>query len=219
MRGRIILKRIIIYTFCANLILGLIPSVFALQNSYAKDDNGNHYGQTKEHANNGNHYGQTKNGNNGNHYGQADQTLAQETNPSQGKLEGKKLTLCQNKEAVLKTTMLRSVTQAQHQLSVFKSIADRTRACYQAQGHTDKEYSDLSVDARTKYAAAKEIVDNLSVQTFACNDADPKQILVTFRDAVAAKNHALADYRSAVKDLIVSVKSAQAQPMHEVEAR
>lgn len=200
------MKKVIAYTFCAGFVLGIVPTTFAMQTSYAKNDNGNHYGQIK-------------NGNNGNHYGQINQTAAQESTPSQGKLEGKKLTLCQNKETALKTTMQQSASQAQHQLDVFKSIADRTRAFYRAEGHTDADYSTLSSDARVKYDAAKEIIGNLSAQSFSCSDSEPKQILITFRDAVTAKNQALEDYRRAVKDLILSVKSAQIQSTHQIEAR
>lgn len=187
-------------------MLGVIPAAFALQTSYAKDDNGNHHGQIK-------------NGNNGNHYGQMNHDSLETNDASSGKLEGQKLTICQREESILKTTMQRAIDQGERQLSVFKSIADRTKAFYQDQGRVSAEYAAANAAADTKYNSAKEIIDNLSTQTFACSDDNAKHILVTFRNAVTAKNQALHEYRTAVKDLIVTVKSAQKSREHQAEAR
>lgn len=224
------MKKFVLYTFCASLTLGIIHDMFAAQTSYAKDDNGNHYGQIKNatngnSGNNGNHYGQIKNGNNGNHYGQVNQVNQAESAPAEAspeptevKLEGEKLTFCQKKESTLKTHMQRAIDQGENQLNVFKTIENRTKIFYLAQGHTVSTYETASSEADDKYAIAKEIVDNLSTQTFTCSDNNPKQILTTFHDAVTAKNQALNDYRTAVKNLIVAVKSAQSQSTP-VEAR
>ena len=45
--------------------------------------------------------------------------------------------------------------------------------------------------------------------SFSCESDDPKGVMVEFKTALQTRNTVLKEYKTAIKDLIVAVKSAQ----------
>jgi hypothetical protein len=137
------------------------------------------------------------------------------------RLDAKKLEMCSKKQDKITSSMQRVSAQGLNQLDVFKKIADRTIAFYKSKGRTVTNYDQLVADVNAKYKAAKTAVDSISTtSTFDCSSDNPKEALSIFRDNHKQKTAALKEYKTSIKNLIVAVKSAQAeQTPPEVEAR
>jgi hypothetical protein len=67
------------------------------------------------------------------------------------------------------------------------------------------------VDVTTAQTDAQTAVDTIkSASTgFSCDSDDPQAFVGTFKDSLKSEISALQDYRTAVKDLTVGVKSVQ----------
>lgn len=137
------------------------------------------------------------------------------------RLDAKKLELCSKKQDKITSSMQRVSAQGLNQIDVFKQIADRTMAFYKSRGRTVTNYDQLVADVNAKYKAAKTAVDSIStISTFDCSGDNPKEALSIFRDNHKQKTAALKEYKTSIKNLIVAVKSAQAdQTPPQVEAR
>ncbi len=143
------------------------------------------------------------------------QTTEQQTTTAnkvaQTRLADAKLKACQNREKAITNIMSRLADRGQKQLNLFSSIADKTEAFYATKGKTVATYDALVADLATKKAAAEEAVNTVTSTstTFKCDGTDPKGVVSSFKDSLKAEITTLKDYRTAVKDLIVGVKSAQ----------
>jgi Sec-independent protein translocase protein TatA len=144
----------------------------------------------------------------------ADQARGQAQDAKQNaiaRLEGAKLKACQTREKAVTNIMARIADRGQKQIDVFTKIADRTKAFYQDKNRPLSNYDALvaEVNATQEAAvAANAVVKNVSIN-FACEGDNPKAVAGSFKDLVKTQNTALKEYRTAVKNLIVGVKSAQ----------
>jgi len=134
---------------------------------------------------------------------------AQET--AKTHLADAKLKACQNREKVITNIMARLGSHGQKQIELFNKIAERTETFYTDKGKTLANYDALVADVTAKKAAAQAAVDAAKsmVPEFKCDGTDPKGVAASFKDKLKAQNDALKAYKTAVKDLIVGVKSAQ----------
>lgn len=133
------------------------------------------------------------------------------TNTNRG-LEAAKLRVCQNRQAAIGRILSRMADRAQRQLDVFTTIAERVQVFYARKGRTLANYDALVADANAKKTAVNVQVTALgSAATFNCNADDPKGLVRAFKDKLRTTNTALKDYRTAVKNLVSGVKSAQGQ--------
>src|SRR6185369_3265620 len=105
----------------------------------------------------------------------------------------------------------RIATRGQKQLDLFSTIAERTETFYTNKGKTLSNYDALVADVNAKKAAAQTTVDatKTAVTVFKCDGTDPKGAAASFKDALKNEIDALKAYKTAVKNLIVGVKSVQ----------
>ena len=127
------------------------------------------------------------------------------------RLEGKKLELCKAREQRIAATMTQMSSRGENHLAVFTKIADRVEAFYKDKGRTVANYDALVAEVDAKRQAAETAIESTkSVDgVFSCDSDNPKIASEQFRDAFRAQVAALKDYRTAIKNLIVAVKSAQ----------
>lgn len=97
------------------------------------------------------------------------------------------------------------------QLSLFTTIANRVEAFYTKSGKTLVTYNTLVATVNsTKAAATTEVEAVKSTSTgFNCTSTDPKGFATTFRTNVKAEIDALNAYKTAIKNLIVGVRSIE----------
>jgi len=143
---------------------------------------------------------------------QEDRTKADEKKEEvKTRLAETKLKVCQTREKVITNIMSRVSTRGQKQVDLFTKIADRTKAFYVEKGKTLSNYDSLVANVNSKKTAAQSAVDAVkSTSTeFKCDGTDPKGVAATFKGGLKAQDEALKAYKTAVKDLIVGVKSVQ----------
>ena len=72
-------------------------------------------------------------------------------------------------------------------------------------------YEELVATADDKKTVAQAAVDKVKATsvTFKCDGTDPKGAAQSFKDSLKAEIAALKEYKTAVKNLIVGVKSVQ----------
>lgn len=127
------------------------------------------------------------------------------------KLKDDKLKICQKREGHINDNMSTLAIRGQERLDLFTTIAERTETFYKNKGKTLANYDALVTAVGAKKAAAQTAVDAVisNSVSFKCDGSDPKGVAAEFKSKVKAMNSALKDYRSAVKNLIVGVKSVQ----------
>jgi hypothetical protein len=126
-------------------------------------------------------------------------------------LAAAKLRSCQNREKAINNIMTRIADRGQKQVDLFTTIATRVETFYTAKGKTLSNYDALVSDVNTQKAAAQTEVDALKASsvTFKCDGTDPKGAAQSFKSNLKAEIDALKAYKTAVKNLIVGVKSVQ----------
>lgn len=138
-------------------------------------------------------------------------TATEKRQEAKGKLEAAKLRACQNREKAIQNILVRFSDRGTKQLEVFSTIADRTQAFYAEQGNTAANYEELLENVNSKKVAAESAVAAVSDNStrFNCEADNPKEAVNSFKSSLMDMNSALQEYKVAVKDLIVGVKSAQ----------
>ncbi|MBI3573092.1 MAG: hypothetical protein HY092_02735 [Candidatus Kerfeldbacteria bacterium] len=132
--------------------------------------------------------------------------------PGAGRLEAAKLRVCQNRQAALNQIMSRRANRAERQLNVFSTIASRVETFYVNKGRTISNYDALVAKVNeTKTAAEIQVATLKQDATFDCTAENPKGMATTFKDQLRTTAVALQAYKTAIKNLIVGVKSAQGQ--------
>lgn len=130
---------------------------------------------------------------------------------AQTRLADAKLKACQNREKAINNILARIADRGSKQIDVFNKIAQRTEAFYTTKGKTLSTYDALVADVNAKKAVAQTAVDTVksSSVSFKCDGTDPKGAAASFKDSLKSEIAALKDYKTAVKNLIVGVKSVQ----------
>ena len=129
------------------------------------------------------------------------------------RLEAGKLRACQNREKAIQNIMSRIADRSTKQLTVFTTIAERTQAFYEQKGNELATYDALVAEVDAKKAGAELAVETIQAAetNFSCDGENPKAVVASFKESLRARNAALNDYKTAIKDLIVGVKSAQGE--------
>jgi hypothetical protein len=127
------------------------------------------------------------------------------------RLTNAKFKACQKRETAINNRLQRIATHGERQLEVFSKIAERTEAFYTAKGHKLSNYDALVAEVNAKKAAAETTMADLKAKSvaFKCDGSDPKGAAQSFKDSLRAEQAALKAYKTAVKNLIVGVKSAE----------
>ena len=128
----------------------------------------------------------------------------------ESKLDSNKLTACKGREKNITSQMSKMATRGQERIDLFTKIAERTETFYVQKGKTLSSYDDLVAAVNSKKASAQAAVDSVvsASANFSCQ-GDPKDAAGTFKSNIKAMNSALKEYKTAVKNLIVGVKSVQ----------
>lgn len=140
---------------------------------------------------------------------QTDTTAIKEQ--AQTRLADAKLKTCQLREKNVTNIMIRLSDRSTKQLAVFTQISDRTQAFYAEKGKILSNYAPLLSTVNTTKTNAETAVTNtksMSV-TFTCTGTDPKGVANSFKTSLQSQNDALKAYKTAIKNLIVGVKSVQ----------
>lgn len=127
------------------------------------------------------------------------------------RLKEDKLKLCQGREAHIDNIMDRIGSRGQVRYNVITAAAERTEKFYTDKGKVLSNYDQLVAAVTAKKVAAQAAIDaaKASKTDFKCDGSDPKGAAASFKTKVQAMDSALKDYRTAVKNLIVGVKSVQ----------
>lgn len=138
-------------------------------------------------------------------------TVADKKEVEKPHLANAKLKVCQTHEKEITNITTRFSDRGTKQLDVFNKIADRTEAFYTSKGKTLSNYDTLVADVTSKKASAQAAVNTVtsSSTTFKCDGTDPKGMATSFKDSLKVEITALKDYKTAIKNLIVGVKSVE----------
>lgn len=141
----------------------------------------------------------------------AQTTATENKDAAQTRLADAKLKACQKREKAINNIMSRLSDRGTKQLDLFTKIAERTETFYTEKGKTLSNYEALVAEVNAKKAEATTAVAGLKETsvTFACDGTDPKGVASTFKASLKAQNDALKAYKTAVKNLVVGVKSVQ----------
>lgn len=142
---------------------------------------------------------------------EAEQTVADRKDAAQTRLADAKLRACQNREKAITNIMARLGNRGQKQVDLFGEIAERTEAFYAQRSKVLANYDALIAEVADKEAAAQAAVDEILpiVVGFSCEGDNPKGVAQVFKSSLEAQIEALEQYKKAVKNLIVGVKSVQ----------
>lgn len=130
-----------------------------------------------------------------------------------GKLTEVKLKVCQKKEAAIKKRDDQLNKMAETMLTKFADIATRVETYYTSKvvpsGKTVSNYDALVAEIGTKKTAVQTALTkaNTDATAFSCTSDNPKGQLTQFRTDMQMVKQALKDYRTAIKNLIVAIRS------------
>ncbi len=128
----------------------------------------------------------------------------------QAKLADAKLKACQKRETAINSIMTRTVDRATKQIGVFDTIATRTEKFYTDKGKTVATYDILVAAVATAKAKAEtDLAAMKTTDSLKCDGTDPKGAASVFKGNLKLEIADLKAYKTAVKNLIVGVKSAQ----------
>lgn len=137
--------------------------------------------------------------------------------PAQANIETRltdaKLKSCQAKQNAIKKRSDQLVKMTNNMLDKFDKIATRVETYYTdvvvPSGKTVSNYDALLADIAAKKTAVQTALTKAQTdaQAFDCTGSDPKGQLTQFREDMQSVKKALKDYRTAIKNLIVAVRS------------
>jgi predicted nucleic acid-binding Zn-ribbon protein len=129
------------------------------------------------------------------------------------KLTEAKLRVCQNKQNAIQQRSNQLVEMAQNMLAKFDRIASRVEQYYTnkvaSSGKTVSNYDTLVAEISAKKSAVQTDLDKAtsSAKTFNCASDNPKEQLNQFRTDMRLVKSDLREYRIAIKNLIVAIRS------------
>ncbi|HEX8763315.1 MAG TPA: hypothetical protein VF733_06200 [Candidatus Saccharimonadales bacterium] len=129
---------------------------------------------------------------------------------AQTRSQDAKLRACQNREKAIKNIMARIANRGEKHIELFTTIADRAKTFYADKNLKIDNYDALVAEVDAKKAAAQVTVNEVknSSMAFVCDGDGPKGMADAFKASLKSEIKALQEYRTAVKNLIVGIKSA-----------
>jgi hypothetical protein len=117
---------------------------------------------------------------------------------------------CQAHQKVINATMQRIAARGQRHLAVFDKISTRVENFAETKAKKPSNYDALVSDVNAKKDAAQSALDKIKSDSvsFKCDGTDPKGVASSFKADLKSEIAALKDYKTALKNLIVGVKSA-----------
>jgi hypothetical protein len=126
---------------------------------------------------------------------------------------------CTNKRRVVGNILTHIANRGQRQIDVFTKIADRTEKFKTDKNLIVDNYDALVTTVNDKKTAALNTINKIktdatAASSLSCDTGQPKAIIGGFKDDLKAENSALKDYKTAIKNLIVAVKSSKSTTEH-----
>lgn len=143
---------------------------------------------------------------------EAERLRKEQRDAAKEKLSATKLQVCNDRKANIEKRVARISERVSRQLALFDRIAEQAQAFYVAKGNTLDNYELLVADVETKATDAKSVADSLRDQQtkFDCEAAEPKAVITDYKATLTDTIAALKEYRTAVKNLIIGIKSVNA---------
>lgn len=135
------------------------------------------------------------------------------------KLDDIKLKVCEKRLAGIKKIMTSIQERATRQIDVFNKISERTQKFYVDKAYTVAGYDDLVKTVNDKKEATEAVAQNVAAfgADFTCSSDNAGSFKADVKAQLQAQNDALKDYKTAVKNLIVAVKSANSNDKQEAQ--
>lgn len=133
------------------------------------------------------------------------------------RLKETKLKVCQNRESAIHKRSESLTSMAKNMEIKFDHIASRVETYYTEKsvpaGRVVADYDQLiaAIQAKKDQVALDLAKANSDSSLFSCNGDDPKGQIQLFHDDMKNVKKALKEYRAAINDLIVSVRSANGE--------
>jgi hypothetical protein len=128
----------------------------------------------------------------------------------QTSLDEKRLAACDKKADKVNSIIQKRSAQGTKHLAVFKKIADRVQSFVTDKELTIENYDQLVATITEKEQAVTAAIEANTNTVFDCESADGSNPGSIARASVQGVRDALKEYRTAIKDLIVKVKSNNA---------
>lgn len=131
-------------------------------------------------------------------------------NATKAKLQGESLSKCQAREGAISNTMARIMDRAQKQSIVIESIQQKVEAFYAKKNMNIDNYDGLKLNIQTKKQLVTQQMNNVQTMkgSFGCGNDDPKGVADQFKTQVASQSDAISEYKKAVHDFVVAIKTA-----------
>lgn len=129
------------------------------------------------------------------------------------KLTEAKLKICQNKKAAIDKRNNQLLRTANNMLTKFSQIADRVENYYTNKvvpgGKTVSNYDSLVAEITSKKSSVQTALNKAKndFSAFSCTSDDPKGQITQFRVDMQSVKSSLKEYRTAIKNLIVAIRS------------
>lgn len=152
---------------------------------------------------------------------QKEQTSTAAREAAKSRLTDNRLRACQVRQDNIKSLMKGAADRGQRHIEQLTTIADRVEAFYTKRGKTLATYDQLVSEVNAKKAAAEAAVQAVKAagEAFSCSGDNPKSAIQEFKTKVRTQEDAMKAFRTAVKNLIVGVKSVQGAESSEGENR
>lgn len=139
----------------------------------------------------------------------AKQRLEAKKEEIKSKLTEARLQKCEDQEERINSIIAKAGSQSEKQLSVFQSIKDKVVAFYTEKQLSAADYDSLLAIVEEKEAAALAAVSSTETISLDCSaEGQQRELGNVLRNSVQSLHGALKEYRTAIKDLLKSVKKA-----------
>lgn len=125
------------------------------------------------------------------------------------RLDDKRREKCQKRQASIEKTSTNMAARGADHVAVLTKIYDRVKAFYDRKNLSVDAYDALTAEVESKKAAATLAVETITTTqgSFTCDDSNPKQAVEDFKSNIKLRNAAIKEYQTAIKNLIVAVKT------------
>ena len=128
-------------------------------------------------------------------------------------------TACEKRQTKITAAMTRISTQASKHVETFDKIYERVQGFYEKGQLTVANYDELNAAVSDAQAAASleaSVLSELNVE-IDCDNPDVAGTIATYRNSAKAAKESLKTYRSALVELISSLKAEVAQQNNDTE--
>ena len=122
----------------------------------------------------------------------------------------RQISRCAAQSDRITTIMNNSADQAARQLAIFRSIADKAVLFMNEKQLSVGGYAERAAELDTAHKQAEQSISNLksAAEKFNCDNRQPRATVANFKSQAAKKRTALKHYKSAVRNLVVAIKTS-----------